>query len=31
MDLNNIDWRKAQRSSENGGDCVEIAIIESGK
>ncbi|TDD61950.1 DUF397 domain-containing protein [Actinomadura darangshiensis] len=25
MDLSNAAWRKASRSGENGGDCVELA------
>lgn len=25
MDLSNATWRKASRSGENGGDCVELA------
>ncbi|MEU6750676.1 DUF397 domain-containing protein [Spirillospora sp. NPDC046719] len=25
MDLTNLTWRKASRSGENGGDCVELA------
>lgn len=29
MDLKNTDWRKSRRSSENGGNCVEVTIIES--
>ncbi len=27
MDLTNVVWRKARRSSANGGDCVEIAAV----
>ena len=27
MDLNNIQWRKPARSAQNGGNCVEIAVI----
>ncbi|GAA0543794.1 DUF397 domain-containing protein [Actinomadura livida] len=27
MDLNNATWRKASRSGENGGDCVELAGV----
>jgi len=26
MDLN--DWRKATRSGQNGGDCVEVMVAE---
>jgi hypothetical protein len=29
MDVSNLDWRKSARSSENGGNCVEVVIIES--
>ncbi|MEU8306137.1 DUF397 domain-containing protein [Actinomadura sp. NPDC048955] len=25
MDLTNLTWRKASRSGENGGNCVELA------
>lgn len=25
MDLSNTTWRKASRSGENGGNCVEVA------
>jgi hypothetical protein len=25
MDLNNLQWRKSQRSSERGDRCVELA------
>ncbi|MEU6034035.1 DUF397 domain-containing protein [Actinomadura sp. NPDC047616] len=25
MDLTNVTWRKASRSGENGGNCVELA------
>ncbi|MCW2914685.1 MAG: hypothetical protein JWN52_2753 [Actinomycetia bacterium] len=27
MDLSNAVWRKARRSSENGGECVEVAAV----
>ncbi|MEV5828369.1 DUF397 domain-containing protein [Spirillospora sp. NPDC052242] len=27
MDLSNADWRKASRSGENGGNCVEVAAL----
>jgi uncharacterized protein DUF397 len=30
MDLNSYDWRKSTRSGENGGDCVEVAVAETG-
>ncbi|GAA2619876.1 DUF397 domain-containing protein [Actinomadura fulvescens] len=27
MDLSNATWRKASRSGENGGNCVELAEV----
>ncbi|RAY12417.1 DUF397 domain-containing protein [Actinomadura craniellae] len=27
MDLSNLAWRKASRSSENGGNCIELAAL----
>jgi Domain of unknown function (DUF397) len=27
MDLNDAVWRKASRSTENGGNCVEVAAV----
>ncbi|WP_030175669.1 DUF397 domain-containing protein [Spirillospora albida] len=27
MDLSDATWRKASRSGENGGDCVELAGV----
>ncbi|QFG25526.1 DUF397 domain-containing protein [Actinomadura sp. WMMB 499] len=27
MDLSNVAWRKASRSGENGGNCVELAAV----
>jgi hypothetical protein len=27
MDLSNATWRKASRSGENGGNCVELADL----
>lgn len=27
MDLSEATWRKASRSGENGGDCVELAAL----
>ena len=27
MDLSTVKWRKASRSSSNGGNCVELARI----
>lgn len=29
MDLKHTEWRKSTRSSDNGGDCVEIAVTEN--
>jgi Domain of unknown function (DUF397) len=26
MDVTSLDWRKAARSGENGGNCVEVAL-----
>jgi hypothetical protein len=31
MDLTNAQWRKAQRSADNGGDCVEVAVVDGTK
>ncbi|TMR05423.1 DUF397 domain-containing protein [Actinomadura soli] len=25
MDVSNVEWRKARRSTNNGGNCVELA------
>ena len=30
MDLNDLPWRKSSRSGDNGGDCVELAVLPSG-
>lgn len=30
MDVANLDWRKSERSGQNGGNCVEIAVAEKG-
>ncbi|OLT10889.1 DUF397 domain-containing protein [Actinomadura sp. CNU-125] len=27
MDMSNAVWRKAKRSAEHGGDCVEVASV----
>jgi uncharacterized protein DUF397 len=27
MDVNGTDWRKASRSTDNGGACVEVAAL----
>ena len=29
MNVTNLDWRKSVRSAENGGNCVEVAVIEN--
>jgi hypothetical protein len=29
MDLNNATWRKSKRSTDNGGDCVEVVVIDA--
>ncbi|QFG21805.1 DUF397 domain-containing protein [Actinomadura sp. WMMB 499] len=29
MDLSNAAWRKANRSTENGGNCIEVADVPS--
>jgi hypothetical protein len=26
--MNDVKWRKASGSSANGGDCVELAVLE---
>jgi hypothetical protein len=30
MDVANLDWRKSTRSAQNGGNCVEIAVVADG-
>lgn len=30
MDLNHAAWRKARRSTDNGGSCVELAALPGG-
>lgn len=30
MDLTDATWRKSTRSGNNGGDCVEITVVEDG-
>jgi hypothetical protein len=27
VDLTNVRWRKASRSSENGGNCIELGNV----
>ncbi|WP_372494283.1 DUF397 domain-containing protein [Actinoallomurus purpureus] len=27
MDLSRVEWRKSARSSENGGNCVEVTVL----
>lgn len=29
MDLSGVVWRKASKSTENGGNCVELASVNS--
>ncbi|TYB46449.1 DUF397 domain-containing protein [Actinomadura chibensis] len=29
MDLSTAAWRKSSRSSNNGGDCIELARIDN--
>jgi hypothetical protein len=29
MDLNNAVWRKSKRSTNNGGDCVEVVVVDA--
>jgi hypothetical protein len=29
MDLNNVEWRKSQRSTDNGGECVEVTVVDA--
>ena len=28
MDLKNAEWRKSKRSSDNGGNCVEVVVVD---
>ncbi|MCO6008670.1 DUF397 domain-containing protein [Actinoallomurus purpureus] len=28
MDLDHTDWRKSRRSGTNGGNCVEVRVVE---
>jgi hypothetical protein len=28
MDLTNADWRKSALSGNNGGDCVEVTVLD---
>lgn len=27
-ELNSVTWRKALRSANNGGNCVEVAVLD---
>ncbi|MFE3451506.1 DUF397 domain-containing protein [Nonomuraea sp. NPDC059194] len=27
--MNHLTWRKARRSGGNGGDCVEVAVLDT--
>jgi hypothetical protein len=29
--MDDLNWRKSTRSSNNGGTCVEVAVKETGK
>jgi hypothetical protein len=29
MDLSNAAWRKSKYSTDNGGDCVEVVVINA--
>ena len=29
MDLKNAEWRKSKRSSDNGGACVEVVVVDN--
>jgi hypothetical protein len=29
--MDDLRWRKSTRSSNNGGNCVEVAVKEAGK
>ena len=29
MDLSNADWRKSKHSSNNGGNCVEVVVVDA--
>jgi Domain of unknown function (DUF397) len=29
MDLNSTTWRKSERSGANGGNCVEVTVLEN--
>jgi hypothetical protein len=31
VDLTDASWRTSKRSTENGGDCVEVTVIVSGQ
>ncbi|WP_329250921.1 DUF397 domain-containing protein [Actinoallomurus sp. NBC_01490] len=28
--MTTLDWRKSARSSESGGNCVEVDVIDNG-
>ncbi|MEV5709998.1 DUF397 domain-containing protein [Actinoallomurus sp. NPDC052274] len=28
MSLTDVQWRKSKRSSDNGGDCVEVTVLD---
>jgi len=29
MDLKNTEWRKSKRSTDNGGNCVEVVVVDA--
>jgi uncharacterized protein DUF397 len=29
MDLKNATWRKSKWTTENGGNCVEVSVVEA--
>ena len=29
MDLADAEWRTSSRSSDNGGNCVEVAVVDA--
>ncbi|MFL6054043.1 MAG: DUF397 domain-containing protein [Actinoallomurus sp.] len=31
MDLNHADWRKSRHSGTNGGNCVEVCVLDKGQ
>jgi hypothetical protein len=31
MEMKNSEWRKSTRSGENGGACVEVAVVDQSR